>query len=375
MGSQTQTDLKTHSRRTPVTGASAWYGRDLESKRDWIESFTVDEARALLKGLDAVRARALEPEQIRRCDFDTPLLRQRFLDVGRTLERGRGFVIFRGFPLDELSDKDCKLLFWGLAMQLGVPVSQNRHLHLIAEVKDVGEKMGQATSRAYRSRGPLRFHTDQCDVLGLMCLRGAVSGGHSRFVSSAALYNEVLAQRPDYLDSLCQPYCFSRQGEEVPGAQRWYERPVFDTNDGSFTSMFSRTYIESAQKIDGVPALSAERQAALEFITKLADEHCVAVELQRGDIQFFNCHVTYHARSAFDDHDEADKKRTLLRLWLSVPNSRPLPEYVAPVWGSVGPGSLRGGHLHVTGRRSAFPDWEAAGWDKESLNAWRSAAR
>ena len=37
------------------------------------------------------------------------------------------------------------------------------------------------------------------------------------------------------------------------------------------------------------------------------------------------------------------QERLLFRLWLSVPNSRPLPEGFDVLWGSIAPGAIRGG--------------------------------
>ena len=48
-------------------------------------------------------------------------------------------------------------------------------------------------------------------------------------------------------------------------------------------------------------------------------------------MQFVNNHVIYHARSAFEDDDEGHH-RLLLRLWLSMPNSRALPAGHEVLW-------------------------------------------
>ena len=357
----------------PVADGSVWQGRDLASRSDWIDSFDAKETEALMAALHAVRKRGLQPREVRRSDFAVPALRERFLGISRQLEHGRGFALVRGLPLDGLTDDDCKLLFWGMGMQLGMPVCQNKRHDFITEVKDVGEVMGRATTRAYRAAGPLRFHTDQCDVLGLMCIRGAASGGHSRIASATAIYNEILARRPDFLALLSQPYYFSQQGEEAPGEKPWYVRPIFDPNGGRFTSLFTRSYIESAQKLEGVPPLSEAQDEASHYVAKVAEELSFTMELRRGDIQLFNCHVTYHSRTNYEDHPEPERKRTLARLWLAAPNSRPLPDYVATYWGASGAGELRGGVWHPSGRRHAFKDWQAGGWTAHDLDAWKGA--
>jgi hypothetical protein len=351
-----------------------WSGQELSKTDDWIDSFSAKEIDILMSAVRAVRKRGLPVEQIRKPDFEVASLKERFFDIGQKLENGRGFVLIRSLPLDELSDEDCKLLFWGIGVQIGMPLSQNKHKEFITEVKDIGEKMGTITTRAYRAGGPLRFHTDQCDTLALMCVREAITGGHSRVVSSAFIHNHILEQQPDYLDLLRQPFHFGRQGEELPGEKPWYDCPVFDDNGGHFTSMFSRSYIESAQKLPGVPKLTPEQDKASNHVAKVADEHSVTIELKRGDIQLFNNHLVYHSRTDYRDHEELSRKRTQIRLWMASPSSRPLPGYLAPVWGDVGSGAVRGGVLHISGTRAAFPDWKAAGWTDEELKLWQRAA-
>src|SRR3546814_14376551 len=60
-------------------------------------------------------------------------------------------------------------------------------------------------------------------------------------------------------------------------------------------------------------------------------------------MQFINNHVSYHARTDYEDHEEPNRKRHLLRLWLAVHWSRPPPAAVKEAWHDVAQGSVRGG--------------------------------
>jgi len=59
--------------------------------------------------------------------------------------------------------------------------------------------------------------------------------------------------------------------------------------------------------------------------------------------------VIYHARGAFESRSGNGRGRLLMRLWLSVANSRALPEDHAVLWGSVAAGAVRGGIAVATG--------------------------
>ena len=358
----------------PVVGPLVWDGKRLEQGEEWIDHWSAAEVDALRTALERARSRGLAPETMRRGDFDLPGMRDRFVKLGRELESGRGFLLLRGLPIEGLPIEDCKLLFWGIGLQLGVPINQTRHWQLLAEVKDVGEKTGTGTSRAFRAPGPLRFHCDLTDVLGLLCMRNAEWGGRSQIVSAAAIHNVMLERRPDLLELLYRPFCFSRQGEEVEGESPWYERPVFAERDGHFTSYFTRTFIESAQRIDQVPRLTERQQEALVMVSALADELGLTFDMQPGDLQFLNSHVTYHSRTDYRDHADPDRKRALLRLWLATPFSRPLPREFESFYGSPEAGSLRGGLPHASGRRFAFSDWQDAGWSAQARADFESAA-
>ncbi len=203
---------------------------------------------------------------------------------------------------------------------------------------------GRPVSSRYKTRtnGPLRFHTDRCDVIALLCARAANSGGASRLVSAVAVHNEILARRPDLLELLYGDYHRSRIGEEAGSESDIYALPIFATEDGHFTTQYSRTFVEVAQGVAGVPPLTAAQNEALDLLQEVAEELCLEAAFEPGDLQLINNHVTYHARGAFEDSAN-DQGRLLLRLWLAMPNSRPLPAGHEILWGAIEPGALRGG--------------------------------
>ena len=66
------------------------------------------------------------------------------------------------------------------------------------------------------------------------------------------------------------------------------------------------------------------------------------MEFRRGDMQFLHNHQILHSRTDFEDWPEPERRRHLLRLWLSPKSARPLPESFAARYGSIEPGN-RGG--------------------------------
>lgn len=288
-------------------------------------------------------------ESFRRADLPLPITAPRLAAIQRDLEEGSGLVNLRGLPITATTPDLLRAILWAISLHLGVALSQSKLGEWLGEVRDTGEVLGQPGSRGYRTGGALRFHTDRCDVAALLCCRQSQSGGESLIVSTPAIHNAMLAHAPDLLDLLFQPWFHSRQGEQPAGEAPWFHHPIFALHQGHFTSQYSRSYVESAQRFDDVPRLLAEQLAALDLLGELAEALALRTRMEPGDIQLLNNHITYHARTELRD---PERQRLVYRLWLSLPNSRALPAEVQGVWGLVGAGAVRGGVVSAAGHRS-----------------------
>ena len=332
----------------PITGRIAWHGRDLARTTDWIREFSDAEIAEITAAIERIKARGLDLVDATPQDFALPRFRSELARISDDLEHGRGMILLRGLPLS-YSAQDLRIAYWGLGLHLGVAVAQSPDGDFLGEVRDYGEKPDLTKSRGSRTTRALPFHGDRCDVVGLLCVRPGKSGGESRVVSAATIHNEILARRPDLLDEFYGDFYQSRQGDEPPGEQPFFPQPIFGFRGGHFTGQFSPAYIEFAQLIPGCPPLTARQKEAMELFRALADELALDMNFVPGDIQLLNNHTIYHGRGRFEDYDEPERKRLLLRLWLSVPNSGPLPAGYEISWGSTGAGEIRGGIVPRTG--------------------------
>ena len=330
----------------PITGPSVWTAEDLQRDTSWI--YTLDPSHA-----QELAASGPLPTSI------TVLLDR----ISAELEEGRGVARLRGLPIDRYRENELRQIFWTIGKHLGTPLYQNRTGEIMGEVRDETHdanpsfqttdpgKVRSSRARA-RSTGPLRFHTDRCDVIALFCVRNGIAGGVSKLASIPAIHNEILRRRPDLLDELFTDYWRSRPADEDGAfAEPVFALPVFGMRDGRITSQYSRTYVEQAQEHPSVPRLRPAQHQALDLLAEVAEETCLHAPFEPGDIQFLNNHVVYHGRTAYEDDAAHGQSRLLLRLWLAVPNSRRLPEGFDVLWGAIGPGALRGGVVQADGRR------------------------
>ncbi|MGH7347546.1 MAG: TauD/TfdA family dioxygenase, partial [Candidatus Rokuibacteriota bacterium] len=267
----------------PITGPAAWHGRELAGSTDWIRPISTAAVAELDAALAAVKTRGLAWRDIRRDDFPLPGFGAELAAVGHELEHGRGVVLLRGLPVARYTQDELRQLYWGIGTHLGAARCQNAHGELIGEVRDelrvygavnqpgVTQQDGAPVTSRYKARssGPLRFHTDRADVVGLLCVRQARAGGISKIVSSVAINNAILERRPDLHALLHQDYYRTREGEERGGDRRWYALPVFGVRDGRFTSQYSRTFVEAAQRIAEIPRLSAAQDEALDLLAEV----------------------------------------------------------------------------------------------------------
>lgn len=320
----------------PIGGPAAWRGQTLLDDTRWVRPLDGADLTEIDSALAHVRLRGCDWSEITREDFPLDGLANTLSSVANELENGQGVVKLTGIPVDDYTEIDLRRLLFGIGTHLGTPVQQNGGRGLMRDICDSGGKRVD-------SNGPLRWHTDRTDVVGLLCVRRAKAGGISRIVSAVAIHDAILDRRPDLLATLYQDYHRSTVGDEVGAETLSYPLPVFALRDGHFTSHFSRTYIEQAQDVPGVPPLTDTQIEALDMLIDLAEEFCFEMPLAPGDLQLLNNHVIYHGRTPFEDSPGDRLDRLLLRIWLSMPNSRPLPESHKVVWGSVEAGALRGG--------------------------------
>jgi len=341
-----------------IDGPSAWYGPDVAVRSEWIEPLSAADLAEIESASRRLTQSELDWQTLKSDDFPLPTLSRRLGRILQEVLEGRGFVLLRGLPVERWGRRLSALAFLGLGLHWGSLRSQNRHGHLLGHVKDLGLTSQDPDVRIYQTRERQNYHTDSCDIVGLLCLHPAKAGGLSSLVSSVTLFNEMRQGRPDLARVLFEPIETDRRGE-VPASQKpYFCIPVFNWHASLLSAVYHRSYIESARRFPEVAPLRLEQIEALNLFDALANDPALhfQMELQTGDIQLVHNQTLLHDRTAFEDWPERERKRHLLRLWLAPERARPLPPVFAERYGSVVPGQ-RGG-IVVTGTRYTIP-WEA----------------
>ena len=309
----------------PVTHLAAWRGTDFACVDDVSFVLKPRHLKAFDRALRAVRARSLDVNTIEKDDFDLDAIADDIEAIRNEILHGRGIVIIRGFPVHAYSLEDVEILYWGLGTHLGTGESQSSMGDRLGHVRDVSGK--DPNERAYRNSVGIMAHTDLTDVVGMLSIAKAKSGGLSTYTSALAVHNHILATRPELLAPLYRGFRYHRFGEQAPGepAVTPFEVPVLSERDGLVSARYVPEYITMAAAELGEPLPELDR-AALAYFNELAASKDLRFDLmlEPGDLSFINNYTVLHTREAFDDGERPDEKRLLLRLWLSTDYRRPL---------------------------------------------------
>ena len=310
-----------------------WHSDELFSRDEWLHTFTSAEVSALDNILDTGEAGDANP------------IVQRLCYVRDMLETGGGACMMRGIPVQRYTEEQAAALFSLLAGKVGTLLSQSAAGERVFSVRDAGFKNDDPRARGPNTRKKLSFHSDRCDVIAFLCLKQAKEGGENEVVSSAAIFNELASSRPDLLDVLKQPFYYQRHNVDTGNEKPWTQQPVFSVHDGHFACNLLRVLIDRAYANPELPDMTAVQKEALDAVEEIASrpEFHFRFRQRPGDMLFLNNWVTLHRRTEFVDHTDPEEKRHILRIWLSVPNSRPLDPMYAGNYGATEAGAVRGG--------------------------------
>lgn len=331
--------------RRPCTGPAVWSGADMADRDEWVLRLSPEQIEELETALRAVRERGVPLLKVRSADFPLPTLADVLERVADELENGRGFVLVKRIPVERYGRAAASTLFWGLGQHLGIPVSQNAAGHMLGHARDTGRTLADPSTRGYQTRTALPFHTDGSDVLALLCLTPPRAGGRTVLASTGAVYNAVLAHRPDLIERLYRPHHLDRRDEHTPGERPHHVVPLAVWHEGKLSMRYHRPYLESAQRFPDVPRLEPADAELFDLIDRVASSprHRLDVGFETGDLLLVNNHAVLHSRTEYEDFAEPERKRHVLRLWLTLRKGRGLPSHF---WGDLPEtrgGSGRGG--------------------------------
>jgi hypothetical protein len=310
----------------PAGGPAAWRGPETQQGGIYSYKLTLSDLQEVETALQQAASQELDPARIGKAQFPLGQLGVSLQEVARQLESGVGYCLIQGIPVDRYNLAETGVLLCAMGAHLGRQMAQNARGEVLNHVRDVASPGPAEHARGYQSGSALPFHSDSCDVVGLLCIHSAQSGGLSSIASSYSVHNAILGERPDLLRLLYQPFHIDRHGENARGCRPYYSTPVFMWHKGRLFCRFNPGYVYSAQRYAETPRLTDQQIDAMDLFHQLcaSDQFRLDMMLRPGELQLLNNNVMVHARSAYHDHPEA-KKRHLLRLWLFTSGIEDIP--------------------------------------------------
>ncbi|KAK2778087.1 hypothetical protein FQN52_002917 [Onygenales sp. PD_12] len=324
-----------------ITGRTVWKAEDYKDNPEkWTHQFSEAEIAELSRASDAFLDAKIPLTGISKENFPLPTLAPFLAGLREDLLNGKGFILFKGFPVQLWGNHKSAVAYMGLGTYLGYFVSQNGRGHVLGHVKDLGEDSTQIDKvRIYRTNARQFFHTDDGDIVGLLCMAKALEGGESDIASTHNVYNTLAKERPDVLETLTQPiWYFDRKGETSIGEEEYTRNSVMylePKENGRVYTKFDPYFVRSLTRFSDkgiIPPLSPAQQEALTVLEQTCLRLSLHMILDPGDIQFLsNCHVL-HARTEYKDYPPPAPRRHLMRLWLATPESE--GGWKIPFWDS-----------------------------------------
>lgn len=302
-----------------ITGPAAWRGSDLAHDNAWMIQLSTQMITTIDEALAAVKHSGLSFPHFTKDDFPIHALSDQLAGYAEEMENGKGFLLLRGLPIAQYDSDDINIINYGIGLHLGVPVRQNLKGDLLGAVENVGD-ISKKETRVYETNLYLPYHTDLSDVFGLMCVRPAKSGGLTSLVSSGAVYNEILEKYPEYLGVFYRPMYYAHLGKDSSN-----KAPIFSYHEGKLSCRYLRQYIELGAALQERP-LSRVEMEAMDVFDRIIHDEAIRLDmmLEPGDLLLANNYSVMHSRTSFEDFDEIEKRRKLVRLWVKMPNARAL---------------------------------------------------
>lgn len=318
-----------HLPESPVLTPAAWDRKILSEDESWIYRLSDPEIREVEAALERLRQSGIRHEDVTSGHAQLHHFGETVTALIDEIENGRGVALLKGIPVAGKTWEDLELMYAAISSHLGRSIVQDTAGTLIDRVEDRGISYENIAVRGYTTNAKLTPHCDSGDIVSLLCITKAKSGGMNTIASSIAIYNELLRTSPELLDPLQNGFHYNIRGNGPPGEHEnltAHRVPVYSFHKGKLSCRFNAKAMLTAEQLPGAPALTPMEKDAINKVATLAvmPDLSYDVMLEPGDLLLLCNHSVFHTRGAFEDGDVPEQKRLLLRKWINIPNGREL---------------------------------------------------
>ncbi|WP_119169163.1 TauD/TfdA family dioxygenase [Algihabitans albus] len=313
-------------------GRSAWVRSDIALDRVTlpVDAKVREEMLAVVAHL---RHRPLPTILLSPSVFELPASRRLAAEIQRLLDGGPRFCLVDRLPVEEMTSDEAKACYWLLSSLVCRPVAQKLDGTMIYDVRDTGLKADPGSGvRPDKTNIDLTFHNDNAynarmpEVVGLLCLKTARSGGRSRVMSFQTAHRALLERAPQVVPRLYEPFWFDRQREHRDDEDPTFAAPIFVDAAGEVQARLGLHQVRNAYAMRGEELDSEGRQAIDALQQVFADPDLqFDFAMEAGQVQFVHNLTVGHSRTQFEDFEAPERRRHLVRLWLRDSGDRSYP--------------------------------------------------
>ena len=317
--------IKQHEIASAVPGFFLWDAETLWSRptsRVSVQDETVD-------GLKEVTASlAIDEEFLDRYaagDLEIPGLPHLANQIRQELQQGSGVVWLQNCTGTEFTEHQLRFFYLAIGTAMGQTMGNYGRLY---DVRDYGGSYKTERIPVSQTRAATGFHTDSSarntmpDIVALLCLEPAQTGGESLVVSGATIHEELRRTNMPVLTSLYREFI---RDIVTPGTEKTQDAlmdnrfPVF--SQGLYSSELSfrymRFWIEKGHREAKMDLTQADVEA-LDVLDGLLEspQFAVRFRLEAGDQLWVNNHIVAHNRTEYEEDPE--RPRHFVRMWIST---------------------------------------------------------
>ena len=310
----------------PIQHESAWTNASVGGREGLELKLPAGFQRGVEGLLQEIRFKPLDA--IEAADVKDDAVLETMAQIRRIVLEGKGAAIVSGLDISGWSTEDLERIYLALGTHIGRPAYQSPARDLVGHVR----KAPSSTPRGYLTDLELKPHSDSHEVLSLMTVRKAESGGVSGLVSSLAMHDRIFETRPELLAPLYEGFYYgAHESRPIAEPVTRTKVPVYCCVDGKVSCMINGFFMMTGARRLG-QELPPELKEAMAYFYALSEdpELIVRFMMEPGEMMFWSNYTNLHSRTAYQDTPE--NTRLLLRLWLDPEQGRPVvPEFLNPI--------------------------------------------
>ena len=240
----------------------------------------------------------------------------------KILINGCGFFVISGNELKNFSLQEKISIYIIISKIIGELLKQNKDQEVVVEIKDIGKTM-KTGGRYHHTKEGGSYHTDGShifknppDYVGLLCINPAKKGGVSKFMSAYTIHEKLLENK-ELLEILYEKFHHDRKNENLQEENPTRFEPIFELVNNELKFKYQKELIITGHEKTNKPLTKVQSDAInfLETILRNSDQ-VATYALKSGDMMFSNNRWLIHDRTPFEDFEDEQLKRLLLRTWI-----------------------------------------------------------